>query len=204
MRPELETHWEASSVGCDRDQPRDRLLVHGRNQVEPCDGGIVRTAFGGYTPESTVTTWDPNRPHGTRTNDSPTTPTTLQTAPVHRLRVPHRRARRRQHRPCTLRQAVPPLRRLGSRIRRHDQGQRAVLPHSRRVPNALPRRTATPITASGPTVTDWDHAWTVLHDRQAARLLRPASLWNAFDKNKSASDRLTADLRASRRLPTQH
>jgi hypothetical protein len=27
------------------------------------------------------------------------------------------------------------------------------------VPHALPRRTATPITASGPTVTDWDHAW---------------------------------------------
>ena len=23
----------------------------GRNQVEPCDGGIVRTAFGGYTPD---------------------------------------------------------------------------------------------------------------------------------------------------------
>jgi hypothetical protein len=100
MRPELEITgrpqvWDAIATG-----PGIDSWFMGRNEVEPSDGGIVRTASGGYTPESTVTTWDPNRPHGTRTNDA-LTPTTLQTAPVHLLRVPHRRARRRQHRPCT-------------------------------------------------------------------------------------------------------
>ena len=191
-------------MGCDRDQPRDRLLVHGRNQVEPCDGGIVRTAFGGLHPQihsdhmgPEPTTWDPNQRLAYHTDDAPNCP---GSSPTSSSSTGAPEAAPSLH----TETSGSPLRRLGSRIRRHDQGQRAVLPHSRRVPNALPRRTATPITASGPTVTDWDHAWTVLHDRQAARLLRPASLWNAFDKNKSASDRLTADLRASRRLPTQH
>jgi hypothetical protein len=31
----------------------------GRNQVEPGEGGTVRTSFGGYAPESTVTAWEP-------------------------------------------------------------------------------------------------------------------------------------------------
>src|SRR5262249_56091730 len=31
----------------------------GRNEVEPGQGGTVRTVFGGYTPVSTVTAWDP-------------------------------------------------------------------------------------------------------------------------------------------------
>jgi uncharacterized protein YndB with AHSA1/START domain len=33
----------------------------GRNEVDPGAGGAVRTAFGGYTPTSTITAWDPPR-----------------------------------------------------------------------------------------------------------------------------------------------
>jgi uncharacterized protein YndB with AHSA1/START domain len=42
----------------------------GRNQVEPGQGGTVRTAFGGYTPESTVTAWDPPRRFAHRSGEA--------------------------------------------------------------------------------------------------------------------------------------
>jgi uncharacterized protein YndB with AHSA1/START domain len=48
--------WEAIATG-----PGIDSWFLGRNQVEPGEGGTVRTAFGGYTPESTVTAWEPLR-----------------------------------------------------------------------------------------------------------------------------------------------
>jgi hypothetical protein len=148
-------------VGCDRDRPRDRLLVHGTqrgrtvrrrhraDRVRRLHPRIHRDHMG---PEPT--TWDPNQRRA-YSDDAPNRP---GSSPTSSSSTGAPEAAPSLH---AVRQAVPPLRRLGSRIRRHDQGQRAVLPHSRRVPHALPRRTATPITASGPTGTGI--TWTVLH-----------------------------------------
>ena len=46
--------WEAIATG-----PGIDSWFMGRNQVEPGEGGTVRTSFGGYAPESTVTAWEP-------------------------------------------------------------------------------------------------------------------------------------------------
>jgi len=48
--------WEAIATG-----PGIDSWFLGRNQVEPGEGGTVRTAFGDYAPESTVTAWEPPR-----------------------------------------------------------------------------------------------------------------------------------------------
>jgi hypothetical protein len=92
----------------------------GRNQVEPCDGGIVRTAFGGYTPDHSdhmgpePTTWDPNQRLAYHTDDAPNRP---GSSPTSSSSTGAAEAAPSLH---TVRQAVPPLRRLGSRIRRQD------------------------------------------------------------------------------------
>jgi uncharacterized protein YndB with AHSA1/START domain len=46
--------WEAITTGPGLDS-----WFMGRNDVEPREGGTVRWSIGGYTEESTVTTWDP-------------------------------------------------------------------------------------------------------------------------------------------------
>jgi uncharacterized protein YndB with AHSA1/START domain len=48
--------WEAIATG-----PGVDSWFMGRNDIEPREGGIVRTAMGEFTMESTVTAWDP--PH---------------------------------------------------------------------------------------------------------------------------------------------
>jgi uncharacterized protein YndB with AHSA1/START domain len=48
--------WEAIATG-----PGIDSWFMGRNQVEPGEGGTVRTAYGDYGPRSTVTAWEP--PH---------------------------------------------------------------------------------------------------------------------------------------------
>jgi uncharacterized protein YndB with AHSA1/START domain len=46
--------WQAIATG-----PGIDSWFMGRNQVDPGAGGAVRTVFGGYAPESTVTAWHP-------------------------------------------------------------------------------------------------------------------------------------------------
>jgi uncharacterized protein YndB with AHSA1/START domain len=46
--------WDAIATG-----PGITSWFMGRNEVEGGVGGTVRTAFGGYEPESAITTWDP-------------------------------------------------------------------------------------------------------------------------------------------------
>jgi uncharacterized protein YndB with AHSA1/START domain len=50
----LEEIWQAIATG-----PGITSWFMGRNEVEPGVGGVVRTAFGGYTPELTITAWEP-------------------------------------------------------------------------------------------------------------------------------------------------
>ncbi len=75
--------WEAIATG-----PGIDSWFMGRNEVRPGPGGTVRMAFGEYTPESTITAWEPSHRFAHRR------PRRAGRA-VHRLRVPHRGPRRR-------------------------------------------------------------------------------------------------------------
>ncbi|RJL24436.1 SRPBCC family protein [Bailinhaonella thermotolerans] len=48
--------WEAIATG-----PGITSWFMGRNEVEPGEGGVVRLAFGDYSPEQPITAWDPGR-----------------------------------------------------------------------------------------------------------------------------------------------
>jgi uncharacterized protein YndB with AHSA1/START domain len=48
--------WEAIATG-----PGINSWFMGRSEVVPGEGGVIRTAFGGYEPESPVTGWDPGQ-----------------------------------------------------------------------------------------------------------------------------------------------
>src|SRR5215218_9628733 len=58
--------WEAIATG-----PGIDSWFMGRNEVRPGPAGTVRTTFGGYSPESTVTTWEPSRRFAHRSPDGP-------------------------------------------------------------------------------------------------------------------------------------
>jgi uncharacterized protein YndB with AHSA1/START domain len=56
--------WAAIATG-----PGIDSWFMGHNEVEPGAGGAVRTAFGGYRPESTVTAWEPGERFAHRSGD---------------------------------------------------------------------------------------------------------------------------------------
>jgi uncharacterized protein YndB with AHSA1/START domain len=58
--------WEAITTG-----PGVDAWFMGRNQVEPREGGSVRTDLGGYVEEATVTAWEPPRRFATRGAEAP-------------------------------------------------------------------------------------------------------------------------------------
>jgi uncharacterized protein YndB with AHSA1/START domain len=58
--------WEAIATG-----PGVDAWFMGRNQIEPREGGSVRTDLGGHVMESTVTAWEPPRRFATRDAEAP-------------------------------------------------------------------------------------------------------------------------------------
>ena len=56
--------WEAIATG-----PGVDAWFMGRNEIEPHEGGKVRTTMPRFTMESTVTVWDPPRRFATRTEE---------------------------------------------------------------------------------------------------------------------------------------
>jgi uncharacterized protein YndB with AHSA1/START domain len=58
--------WEAITVG-----PRQDSWFMGRNMIEPRAGGTIRTDFGGFAEESTVTVCEPPRRFAYRGEDGP-------------------------------------------------------------------------------------------------------------------------------------
>lgn len=48
--------WDAIATG-----PGIDAWFMGRSEVEPGEGGVVRTAFGGYAPAARITAWEPQR-----------------------------------------------------------------------------------------------------------------------------------------------
>lgn len=57
--------WEAITTGTGMDS-----WFMGRNEVEPGEGGTVRTVFGAYTPESPVTAWEPLKRFAYRSSEA--------------------------------------------------------------------------------------------------------------------------------------
>ena len=58
--------WAAIATG-----PGIDSWFMGHSEVEPGDGGTVRTVFGGYAPELDITAWDPPRRFGYRGAEAP-------------------------------------------------------------------------------------------------------------------------------------
>ncbi|MGX7828059.1 SRPBCC family protein [Actinokineospora sp. 24-640] len=52
----VEEVWDAIATG-----PGVQSWYLGRTEVEPGEGGVVRTALGEYAPEAEITGWEPNR-----------------------------------------------------------------------------------------------------------------------------------------------
>lgn len=175
-RDEIETDaspeqvWEAITTG----EGMDSWFM-GRNEVEPGEGGTVRTAFGGYTPESRITAWEPGRRFAYRTS----------TADDGRFIAYEFRIEGREGGGAVVRivtsgfipgddweDEYDAMKGGGAMFRRPLA---ACLDH-------FPGRTATPLTVFGPPVTDWPRAWGAVH--------RALSL----DGTPSVGDRVRIDL----------
>jgi uncharacterized protein YndB with AHSA1/START domain len=146
----VEQVWEAIATG-----PGIDSWYMGHTQVEHGEGGTVRTTFGGYTPESVVTSWEPLSRFAYRSDDAESGRSiayefTLQ----------------------ATEQAGTVLSIVTSGFLPGDDWEREYEAMSggldmffRTLAEYLtyfPGRTATPITAFGPAVPDRDHAWAVL------------------------------------------
>jgi uncharacterized protein YndB with AHSA1/START domain len=129
--------WEAIATG-----PGIDSWFMGRTQVDPGERGSVRTTFGAYEPECTVTAWEPLE------------------------RLAYRTA-------ADEYEAMP----LGNELFFATLVE--YLTH-------FAGRTATPLTAFGPPVADWDEAWALLHG--ALGLVEPVG---AGDRARLAAHGLT-------------
>jgi uncharacterized protein YndB with AHSA1/START domain len=146
----LEEVWEAIATG-----PGIDSWFIGRNEVEPREGGALRTEFGGFIPDSTVTAWDP--PHRF----------------AHRSAGPDGRFVAYEFLVEGRGQGSAVLRTVTSGFLPGDDWEaeydamtkgsemffRTLVEHLTRFAG----RTATPITAFSAPVADWDRAWAALH-----------------------------------------
>ena len=142
--------WEAIATG-----PGIDSWFMGRNEVEPGEGGTVRTRFGGYAPESTVTAWKPPERLAHRTGEAPD-----GRFIAYEFLVEGRAG------------GSTVLRAVTSGFLPGDDWEEEY--GAMRLGGELffgtlvayltwfPGRTATPVTAFGPPVDDWDHAWALL------------------------------------------
>jgi len=143
--------WEAIATG-----PGINSWFMGRNEVEPREGGTVRMAFGDYTPESTITAWDPLKRfahHSGVAEDGRFI--------AYEFLIEGRAGG------STILRAVTsgflPGDDWEAEFDAMTKGGELFFRTLVAYLTHFPGRTATPITAFGPMVTDWDHAWAVLH-----------------------------------------
>lgn len=143
--------WQAIASG-----PGIDSWYMGRNEVEPGTGGAIRTAFGGYTPEHSVTEWQPAKrlEYGS------------EPAPDGRFIAYEFLIEGRD-------QAATSLRLVTSGFLPGDDWEDEFIAMSRggelffqtllTYLRHFPGRTAKPITAFGPIVTDWPRSVPALH-----------------------------------------
>lgn len=142
--------WEAIATG-----PGIDSWFMGRNQVEPGEGGKVRTTFGGYTPEATVTAWVPLKHFAYRTSE----------AADGRFIAYEFLIEGREGASTILRSVVSGFlpgddweEEYEAMTKGGEMFFRTLIAYL----TYFPGRTATPITAFGPPVVDWDQAWAIL------------------------------------------
>ena len=139
--------WQAIATG-----PGIDSWFMGRNQVEPGVGGTVRTVFGGYAPELTVTAWEPGRRLAYRS----------ATGPDGRFIAYEFLVEAREGGSTVLRAVTSGFlpgddweEEYGAMRMGGELFFGTLVAHL----TWFPGRTATPITAFGPPVADWDSAW---------------------------------------------
>ncbi len=142
--------WQAIATGRGIDS-----WFMGHTQVEHGRGGTVRTTFGGYTPESIVTVWEPLSRLSYRSDDVETGrfiayEFSLQTS---------------EFDGTVLRVVTSGFLPGDNWLEEYEAMTRdleMIFSTLVQYLTHFPGRTATPITAFGPAVSDWEHAWTVL------------------------------------------
>lgn len=142
--------WEAIATGAGIDS-----WFMGRNEVEPREGGVVRTAFGAYTPESTVAAWDPPRRFAHRT----------PTEEDGRFIAYEFLIEGRGQSSTVLRMTVSGFLPGDDWEDEYDAMRKGGDLFFRTLVEYLTHfrgRTAAPVTAFGPPIDDWAHAWAVL------------------------------------------
>jgi uncharacterized protein YndB with AHSA1/START domain len=139
--------WEAIATG-----PGIDSWFMGRNQVE---GGVVRTAFGGYNPESAVTASEPLKRFAYRTDE----------APDGRFMAYEFLIEGRESGSTVLRMVVNGFlpgddweAEYEAMTKGGDMFFRTLVEYL----THFAGRTATPVTAFGPPVADWERAWATL------------------------------------------
>jgi uncharacterized protein YndB with AHSA1/START domain len=143
--------WEAIATG-----PGIDSWFTGRNQVEPGEGGTVRTAFGRYNPESTVTAWEPPRRFAYRTG-----PAEDGRFIAYEFLIEGRGGGSTVLRLVTS--GFIPGDDWEAEYDAMTKGGAMFLRTLVEYLTHFPGRTATPVTAFGPPVNDWEHAWAALN-----------------------------------------
>jgi uncharacterized protein YndB with AHSA1/START domain len=143
--------WAAIATG-----PGIDSWFMGRNEVVAGEGGAVRTAFGGYVPESTVTAWDPLERLAYRT----------ETAEDGRFIAYEFLIEGRAGGSTVLRAVTSgflPGDDWETEYEAMTQGTALFFRTLVEYLTHFAGRAATPVTAFGPPVADWDRAWALLH-----------------------------------------
>jgi uncharacterized protein YndB with AHSA1/START domain len=142
--------WDAIATG-----PGINSWFMGRTEVQGGAGGVVRTAFGGYEPESTVTGWEPNQRFAHTTDK----------AEDGRF-VAYEFLIEGQDKGSTVLRMVAsgflPGDDWADEYEAMTKGLQLFFRTLVEYVTHFAGRAATPVTAFGPPVTDWDEVWPVL------------------------------------------
>ncbi|SDT66672.1 SRPBCC domain-containing protein [Jiangella sp. DSM 45060] len=144
--------WQAIATG-----PGIDSWFMGKADVEPGPDGSVRIDFGGYAPSYDVTAWEPGK--RLAYGETP--------EPDGRFVAYEFLLEGRDHGSTTLRVVASGFLpgddwadEFEAMSRGHEMFFRTLFEYLAHFAG----RTATPVTAFGPPVADWDHAWSTLHD----------------------------------------
>jgi uncharacterized protein YndB with AHSA1/START domain len=142
--------WEAIATGPGMDS-----WYMGRNEVEPGEGGTVRTVFGDYFPSSTVAEWDPPHRFAYRTSRAED-----GRYIAFEFRIEGRAGGRTVLR--LVANGFLPGDDWEEEYEAMTKGGELFFRTLVEYLTHFPGRVATPVTAFGPPVADWERAWAVL------------------------------------------
>lgn len=143
--------WNAIATG-----PGIDSWFMGRNEVEPGAGGTVRMAFGGYTPDHTITTWDPPGSFAYRSDE----------APDGRFIAYEFLLEGRDRGSTAIRMVTSgflPGEDWDDEYEAMTKGGQLFFSTLVEYLTRFNGRTATPVTAFGPPIENWSQAWSTLH-----------------------------------------